>query len=325
MGVGVAGTLGRLLGRRERLHSAHYEQVLGTALELRVWHLGSEAGPRAEAAVLAEVDRLEAVFSAYLPSSEFRRWQETWDQEVPVSEELATLLEMSELWRGRSGGAFNPAVDALTRLWKEASARDVAPDRCELASVVTGLGQPLWSVDRESGTARRLTRFPAALNSVAKGYIADRACQAAALVPGVKRVLVNLGGDLRHWGDAPVRVAIADPFAPADNAPPVATVLLRNQGLAASGNYHRGFKLGDRWLSHLIDPRRGSPVDHVVSASVIAGSVALADLLATVFSVLTTAESLALADSLPAVGLLLLGADGSCCRNAAWDAQAEGA
>ena len=122
----------------------------------------------------------------------------------------------------------------------------------------------------------------------------SRACEAA---------LVNIGGDVRHAGEKPVPVAIADPFAPQDNAPPLATVQLGDQGIATSGGYRRGFQIGGRWHSHLLDPRTGCPAGEVVSASVITDSAERADVLATAFSVMRPDESLRLADSLPGVGV----------------------
>ena len=49
-----------------------HENVLGTSLELRIKSRGDEAARGAEARALAEIDRLDAVLSAYRPDSEFR-------------------------------------------------------------------------------------------------------------------------------------------------------------------------------------------------------------------------------------------------------------
>ena len=115
-----------------------------------------------------------------------------------------------------------------------------------------------------------------------------------------------------------VSVGIADPFAPQENAALLETVRLWDRGIATSGNYRRGFQVGSHWHSHLLDPRTGYPVADVVSASVIAESAMLADVLATAFSVLPPDDSLHLADSLGDVPVLLVSHNGERRSNAAW-------
>lgn len=311
----------RLKPKRRYRHTAHYERVLGTSLELQIVSRSEQAGPQAEAASLAEIDRLETIFNAYAPSSELNRWQSFRDEEITVSPELGELLATSNYWCKKTQGAFNPAVEAITRIWKE-HAEQNQPVRDELVDVLGELKQPLWSFGRSHSTACRLTRLPITLNSIAKGFIIDQAALCAAQVESVDEVLVNIGGDLRHIGSKPVSITIVDPFAPAENAPAAATIQICNQGLATSGNYRRGFRIGEHWFSHVIDPRTGYPVEHVVSASVIAPDAMTADVLATVFDVFVPDESLAFADALPNIGVLLITEDGMSLSNAYWKTHA---
>ncbi len=250
-------------------HVAHYERVLGTSMELQVVGTPDAVGI-AEESALVEIDRLEAVFSRFREDSELARWERTFDEDVPVSKELAEVLIAAEDWRVETKGAFDATM---------------APEE-----------GPRWTVRGE--TARRLTERRASLNALAKGYIVDRAAEVAYAVPGVEAVLLNLGGDLRHLGPDPVRVGITDPFASAENAPSVAKVPIRNQGVATSGTYRRG--------AHLIDPRTGEPATKVASATVVAATAAEADALATACFVLPPREGLALADRRGAALLLVL-------------------
>src|SRR5689334_1017125 len=86
---------------RARRYAFHYERVLGTSLELQVTAGDERAARRAEAAALAEVDRLEAILSGWSDASELARWQSTVGVEVPVSRELAEVLAAAEAWRAR--------------------------------------------------------------------------------------------------------------------------------------------------------------------------------------------------------------------------------
>lgn len=284
----------------------HFEHVLGTSLDVR-WvadrRPGSAirsrlrairgSGPGAvgrgytsslvpwrrlpmaavERAVLSEIERLERVFSTYRQDSELSRLLDVGDAPVELSGELADLLETADLWRARTGGAFDPACGALR---------------------------------------------PLTLDGIAKGTIIDRACEAGARANGGRDIVVDIGGDMRHIGSNTVVVGIVDPDRDAENAPPLERVAIRDQGLATSGGFRRGAWIDGSWHSHLVDPRTGRAVDHVRLASVVAPAAETADALATAFCVLEPEESLALADSLPGVGCLLVLADGRRLSNEVW-------
>lgn len=273
----------------------HYEGVLGTAFEFQASGADSSVVENAERAALTEIDRLEGVFSRYLPDSDLARWE----RGEPASSKLLPILQLADSWRRRTDNAFHPATEALTVLWLGGQ-----PDPETLRRTVEALHGPLWTPE-----GVRLTGFPANLNAIAKGHIIDRAAQAA-LIEGIDTVLVNIGGDMRHRGRKPVTVEVVNPFAPADNAEPLAQIRLQDAGMATSGGYHRG--------RHLFDPRTGLPVEHIVSATVIAEDALTADVLATAFSVLHPCESLELADSIPDIACLLVNAEGRTFVNPAW-------
>jgi FAD:protein FMN transferase len=314
---------GRLVPRRPRRHQAFFERVLGTSLEIQVLADRRRAAEHAETRILGEIQRLEQVFSVFLPDSELSTWCRTLDRPFRISEELAVALEETERWRVWTEGAFDPRAELHTRHW-QARERDSNMSSALSHSEPFDADAPLWIIERGGGevTARKLTPHPISLNALAKGIIIDRSCGAAARVDGVRQALVNVGGDLRHIGDGHIRVGIANPFVDAENAPPLATVCIRGQGLATSGSYRRGFRIGDRHRSHIIDPRNGHPAEEVLSATVIAPSAADADALATAFSVLHPPRSLELADSLPAVACLLVTADRRVHTSSRWESDA---
>lgn len=313
---------------RPERHVAHLENVLGTSCELQLVATNRDAAKRAESVALDEVDRLAEILSGYSATSELARWQTTFDEDVAVSRELADVLAGAERWRILTNGAFDPAAVSLVELLRDAphasdeTTLDADARRRAIRQHLGALNQTLWTVDRARGTARRLTRLSVSLDALAKGYIVDRAAERARDVDGVSQVLVNIGGDLRHHGSRTVGVAITDPHAPADNATPLAVVHLRDEALATSGGYHRGFVANGRRVSHILDPRTGQPAGQIASVSVIARDCATADALSTAFSVMTPLESIALADSLPGVGCLIVERDHTITTNALWRTRA---
>ena len=103
-----------------------------------------------------------------------------------------------------------------------------------------------------------------------------------------------------------------------ENGPAIGAVRMQNAALATSGGYRRGFVTSGRRVSHIVDPRTGLPVDHIASASVFAPDCATADALATAFSVMQPAQSVALADALSNVGCMLVEKDGAITTSSAW-------
>ena len=300
-----------------RAHSAHHENVLGTSLELRwvsgAWRAG-RSGTRIERTALAEIRRLDAVFSTFRPDSELSRWMAAAGREIEVSQELADILELAAWWRTKTLGAFDPGCAERLRTDSGGSAH-----RASRAA------RPLWEVSRPPGgrspVARRLTSAALSLDAIAKGYIVDRACSAAAQATRSSDMLVNIGGDIRHIGENRVVVGVTDPRSDAENGRRVEYVGIRGQGLATSGGYRRGRIEAGRWRSHLIDPGTGRPAERVLSASVIAPDAATADVLATAFNVLRPCRSLEIADSMPGIGCLLLLREGVRIANAYWEGQ----
>jgi FAD:protein FMN transferase len=295
-------------GRRGRSRTGNFESVLGTSLEIQVVAGTRRQAARAEVAALAEIRRLEGTFSVFRPDSELRRWCAAPGEEVAISSELARVLDAAAGWRSRTGGAFDPAAE-------RGGHRAAGP---EAATRESG---PSWEVRRDPAgraMARLLSPVALNLNAIAKGFIVDRAAEAAWAVPGVREVMVNVGGDIRHIGEGPVTVFIADPYSDADNAPPIGAVRIRGQGVATSGSSRRGVVVDGRLRSHISDPRDGRPVENVVGASVIAATAMDADALATALSVLGPEEGLRLVESSPGVACLIATRDGRLISSEGW-------
>ena len=177
---------------------------------------------------------------------------------------------------------------------------------------------PHWSLDAASHTATHLSGTPLVLNSFAKSYIVGHAADAALASPGVKSVVVNIGGDLVVRGDGSEPVNIADPMNDAENSAPAARIRVRDLEVATSGNYRRGVRIGGQVYSHIIDPRTARPVDHIVSSTVVARDASDAGALATAFSVLSPEESARVAGSIPGVEYLLIERNGRRNASAGW-------
>nr|WP_246580407.1 FAD:protein FMN transferase [Deinococcus aestuarii] len=308
----------RRLSPPHRLRSV-YERVLGTELEVQVVADTRARAEEAERAALDEIDRLTLVLNRFDPASELRRWQTRPGERVALSPDLLHVLRAADRWREATGGAFHPGADAFGVLWKRAEETGRVPDDGELAELARRLWDPPWTLHPD-GTATLHADHPLGLNALAKGYVVDRAAEAALACPGVRAVLVNAGGDLRTLGGGGLTVAVADPFSGRDDLPPLCRVPVRDGALATSGDTRRGYRVGEGWHSHLLDPRTGWPVTDVPGVTVTAPDGLTADALATSLSVLGVG-GLALADATPGAAALIVTRDGGRHASTRWSAQ----
>jgi thiamine biosynthesis lipoprotein ApbE len=316
--AGVAAGVFLRTGGGSSIYAAHFENVMGTSLEIKIQAASEAAGQQAQTAVLDEIARESKILSGYDPDSEFSRWIRSSAVPSKLSPELIEVLSAFDEWRGLTGGALDPAAETIGKVWQRAARDNRLPTDAELQAGVAQVRQRHWILDRTTSTGIHTSDAPVVLNSFTKSYVVDRAARVALTVPGVIGVLLNAGGDVVVRGTWTQTVGVADPLANADNAAPVAELLVRNAVVATSGGYKRGFDIGGRHYSHVIDPRTGQPTGHVLSATVVSSNPIEAGAMATAFCVLTPEESVALGRSRPGVEYLLTLEGGRVVESPGW-------
>ncbi|MFO0958975.1 MAG: FAD:protein FMN transferase [Isosphaeraceae bacterium] len=201
----------------------YHDNVLGTSMELKVDADRFETAREAESAVLAEIDRLAAIYSGYDPSSEFAKWSREPRGPVSISPELFGTLQASDRWRELSRGAFDPRAESLARPWSRAAQTGRLPADEEICQALEALSQPAWRLHPATATAERTSDAPISLNAIAKGGVVERASRAG-LIEGVRGILLNIGGDLRVSGEKARTIAIVEPVAGSESIRPVARI-----------------------------------------------------------------------------------------------------
>ncbi len=304
---------------------AQREGVLGTSFEMRVAAAPGIAQAAIDAA-LQEVARLEAELSTWRedsPLSAYNRGALAYEA-LPI--DVAAVLALCEEWKQRSDDAFSCRLGGFRSQWHAAQDGGALPDRIQLrrtARAVAAQDEPA------TGTLDPASPLRFDVDGIAKGYIVDRALAAArAAAPDAAGIAIDIGGDGVYWGvdDAgePWRVGIADPGRPLDNGPPLAEVRLSGQAIAASGHRSRGYRIGRRQFSHILDPLEGWPVVFAPGATVVADDAATADALATTLTVLPIRDGLALVDRTPGAAALIVADGGVAFASSRWPALLDG-
>lgn len=300
--------------------SFHHEDVLGTSLQLIVCAPDAAAAERTERAVLAEVERLRRILSTHDTASEISRLNATAGP-VGCSDELREVLAAYERWNARSAGAYNGHLGGLINAWRAAERAGVLPEKNSLAPIVQSLAQPGWEMNSAARTVTRRGSAPLNVDSLGKGYIIGKALAAGrAQSPEATGLLLNIGGDIQTWGvsDAPDgkwRIGVANPARFEDNAPPLAHVSLGDRAISTSAAYERGYDIGGKHYSHILDPRTGWPASGASSATVVAADNATANALATTLCVLQPEEGLRLVRATPGAECVIVAANGNEFRS----------
>ena len=115
---------------------SHYENVLGTSLELKISATSQKEATTAEAAALNEISRLGKILSGYDAASEFSVWLRTSQQPIHVSPELFEVMNLFDEWSIRSRGALNPSAEVINRLWKQSVVDQHLPTKEELSVAI---------------------------------------------------------------------------------------------------------------------------------------------------------------------------------------------
>ena len=265
-------------------------------LPLHQWRgvaLGADASitlahPEPEAVIaraLAEIARLERVFSLHRPDSALARLNREGSLPAPPFE-LLECLGLCGRMHAATAGRFDPTIQPLWALYATTHAAGRAPAQSELRAARDRTG---WRHVRHDAGRVGFDRpgMALSLNGIAQGYIADRVADLLR-AEGLGDVLVNTG-EFRALGGHPQGgawpVSLDDGSTLHRDA-----VALRDAALASSAPHGITFDAAGT-ASHIIDPASGLPAPAGWKLiSVTAARAATADALSTAFCLMTAGQ-----------------------------------
>ena len=263
-----------------------FEMYLSGGDPVELYRRGSES--------LDLVDWLENQLSPYRPESEIGRVNTlAYEQPVPVSRNVMALLLDARRWAKATRGAVDCTAGRLIRAWGffrqgEAHGEAAAPPSAEeLAEITQQIGWQAVQLDTEAMTVRFLSpMIEIHLGAVGKGYVTQMAATYLRSV-GVECALLHSGqSSLVAIGAPPNNegwiVGVEDPARP-ERA--FATVTLRDRALSVSSTRGQTTRIEGRCYSHLLDPRRGTPVEGNVTAVVLSPDGAECEAFSTAFCI----------------------------------------
>lgn len=279
-----------LAGCSDADNSVYKEEayVFGTLVNFTIVGVPKEVAQKAVKRVGDEFQKMHNEWHAWKPG-ELTRINKAIEngQTIEVSDfVLPVILKAKEFYQ-LSDGLFNPAIGSLIGAW--GFHNDELPTGslpsfeliAKLASSAPDMDDISINGHTLSSTNKNV-QFD--FGGFGKGEALDRA-EVIFSEYGIKNAIINAGGDVNTMGmpgNRPWKVAIRHPV----NWGAIASVeLSAGEELYTSGNYERFRESEGIKYAHIIDPRDGMPVQHIVSASVLCDNGALADAAATALTI----------------------------------------
>lgn len=283
--------------------------IMGTRISVEVEHGNAQRAQGCMDRVFTEMHRIDALMSPYKPDSELARInREAARRAVPIRPELFRLIAQAQAISERSAGAFDITFASAGFMYDYRKGRHPTPSR--LGAVLPAIDYHHLQLD----AARQTLHFARPgvkidLGGIAKGYAVDKGV-AILRRCGVQNGLVTAGGDSRILGDKGGRPWMMGIRHPRD-AKAVAVVLpLSDTAISTSGDYERYFIADGRRYHHILNPRTGTPVRDVLSATVIGPDATRTDALSTTVFVLGVEKGLNLINDLADFDAVIIDAQG---------------
>lgn len=249
--------------------------LMDTVVQIMVYFPeGASGEARAKKALEAgfgAMARVDALMNAYLPGSDVYRINAeagsgNW---VTVSPETLKVVQRALWFAELSGGAFDPTVLPLVRVWGFGTKPHV-PTSVELEHARSLVN---WKdVELDPATSAVRLKRPGMgldLGAIAKGFAVDLAARALRDA-GAKVGIINAGGNVYVLGRRPDggkwRVGIRNPRDPGTH---VAVLELEDQAAVTSGDYERFFIEDGKRYHHILDPKTGFPAQGARSVTVV--------------------------------------------------------
>ncbi len=239
--------------------------------------------------VLNEIAYLDSHLSIYNPRSAVSRLNaRAASGPVQVEPRLFRLLQTAQRLHAATDGAFDITVGPLMEAWDFVHHQGQLPKPGVLREARARTGMHRVHLDE----ARRTVQFERPgvqidLGGIGKGYAVDEAVAIlrekeveTAFLHGGTSAIYGLGcpHDAEVW-----KVAIERPGAGDDPAADdmVAVVTLCDEALSVSAVWGKAFEADGRIFGHVLDPRKGEPVEGALLAAVAGPSATEADVLST--------------------------------------------
>ena len=223
-----------------------------------------------------------------------------------VSGETINYLSQAVAIAENSGGAFDPAIGMLTRLWDFDNAKNTVPPADEIEALLEGADYRNIKIEGDTVLTERGAGLD--MGAIGKGIGCDETEKFLNERPGVECALINLGGSsiltfgAKSSGE-PWTIAVLNPR---EEGRLGYIEITGTSHISTSGDYNRYFIKDDIRYHHILDPHTGYPADAgLMSVTVVSENGAESDALSTAALVLGKDTALDLLEKYDADGIFV--------------------
>jgi len=241
-------------------------------------------GTEAALDALDEVERIERMLSVFRFDSRIQYINLTaHESPVRLEKELFDLVALCVRLAEETDGAVDITSGCLWKAWGFAKRQGRLPSAEELDLAREHTGTHFLELNETEQTIR-FNKQGIELNfgCVGKGFALDLAAEKLR-EREVHRFLFSGGLSSMLASGADWKIGMAHPLRAGQR---LRELVLHDVAVSTSSSQKQFFRHGGRRYSHLIDPRTGQPAEGVLSATVLAPTATLTELLSTAFFVL---------------------------------------
>jgi len=265
----------------ERTADPRTEALMGTVCTVNAYDDGTKSLYDELFARLHEIDE---TFSVTIDSSEISAINKAaGERSVSVSSDTAYVVKASLAFAELTGGAFDPTVGPLVKIWGINTDHARVPEKSEIDAVLPLINWRDVSVTDDNTVMLKRRGMALDLGGIVKGYAADELTKILK-ARKVRRAIVDLGGNIFVYGKkkdgSPWRVGIKDPNDP--EGVPAIVLNVANSTIVTSGVYERFFTENGVRYHHILDAKTGYPAaSGLLSSTIVCESSMAADALST--------------------------------------------
>lgn len=288
--------------------------VMGTVLSETVYTTGDDITEDVEKELSETEDRL---ISWRKSGSEIAKINASAGKKaVKVSDDTAGYLRSVLKMAEDSGGAFDPTIGKITRLWGFDGETPEMPEDSKIKTLLKDTGYEKVEI---SGSSVRLQEGTSLdLGAAGKGLGCDRIKDMFDKEGSITGAVITIGGSsIMTYGSKPDgsawNVAVTDPR---DDGDYLGTVTVEGTSyISTSGDYEKYFMKDGIRYHHIIDPETGYPANSgLMSVTVVCDSGIVSDMLATACFVLGKDKGMELAEKYDAAAVFA-DSDKNICVN----------
>lgn len=278
--------------------------IMGAEARLVFYAADEQQAVKAAQAAFARMSELDEVMSDYRRDSELVRLCERAGQgPVPASDDLIDVLAAADRIATASGGAFDPTVGPVVRLWRQARREASMPSSDAIDTALSLVDYEQVVIDVEARTIElSMPGIQLDLGGIGKGFAADAALETLQH-EGISSCLIDMSGDIVAGDPPPGRDGWRISVAHGDGS--ALELTLANVAVATSGDTEQHVEIDGARYSHIVDPHTGLGLTTRAAVTVIAPTGTQADALASAACVLGVADGLAILETLPEVDGLI--------------------